>query len=376
MPRNRRGFGSIRALPSKRYQAAYTGPDGRRYKASTTFGARMDAEGWLSRRRSEITDGVWTPGSTAAPKVTTLGEYAESWLRRRDLKPRTRAHYGAILHHHILPTFDTMPIKNITPAAVADWHHDLAKTTGPTYRAHAYALLRTVCKTAVDEDELTVSPCRIRGAGSSRRVKKIQPASLPQLEELVAAMPEHLRVMTLLAAWCGLRFGELTELRRKDVDLKNGTLHVRRAIVRVGGEVIVGVPKSSAGVRDVAIPPHLLPALKEHLSDAMGSGRDALLFPAQDGRHLPQSTLSGHFSKARQAAGRPDLRWHDLRHTGAVLAASTGATLAELMARLGHSTPSAALRYQHAAQGRDAQIAAALSALVTTQLEISPPACR
>ena len=71
------------------------------------------------------------------------------------------------------------------------------------------------------------------------------------------------------------------------------------------------------------------------------------------------------FYPAREKAGRPDLRWHDLRHTGAVLAAQTGATLAELMGRLGHSTPQAALRYQHAAAGRDAQIAAALSALAT-----------
>jgi integrase len=69
------------------------------------------------------------------------------------------------------------------------------------------------------------------------------------------------------------------------------------------------------------------------------------------------------FYKARTTAGRPDLRWHDLRHTGAVLAAQTGATLAELMGRLGHSTPSAAMRYQHAAEGRDLQIARALSAM-------------
>ena len=62
-------------------------------------------------------------------------------------------------------------------------------------------------------------------------------------------------------------------------------------------------------------------------------------------------------------AGRPDLRFHDLRHTGAVLAAQTGATLAELMGRLGHSTPGAAMRYQHAAADRDKAIAEALSRL-------------
>ncbi len=88
------------------------------------------------------------------------------------------------------------------------------------------------------------------------------------------------------------------------------------------------------------------------------------MFPAQDGRsHLAPSTLYKSFYPARKIAGRPDLRFHDLRHTGAVLAASTGATLAELMARLGHSTAGAALRYQHAARDRDKVIATALSAL-------------
>lgn len=91
-------------------------------------------------------------------------------------------------------------------------------------------------------------------------------------------------------------------------------------------------------------------------------GRDALVFPASDGvTNLAPSTVHRVFYPAREAAGRTDLRWHDLRHTGAVLAAQTGATLAELMNRLGHSTPQAALRYQHAAAGRDAQVAAALS---------------
>ena len=91
---------------------------------------------------------------------------------------------------------------------------------------------------------------------------------------------------------------------------------------------------------------------------------DSLLFPGRSGGHLPPSTLRGMWTTARTAADRPDLRFHDLRHTGAVLAAATGATLAELMARLGHTTPGAAMRYQHAAADRDKVIAAALSAMV------------
>jgi len=69
--------------------------------------------------------------------------------------------------------------------------------------------------------------------------------------------------------------------------------------------------------------------------------------------------------KARAGAGRPDLRFHDLRHTGAVLAAQEGATLAELQARLGHTTPAAAMIYQHAASEPDKLLAERLSRRAT-----------
>ena len=267
------------------------------------------------------------------------------------------------MERQINPTFADVPLKAITPHKVREWHTALGEST-PTLRAHAYGLLRTILGQAVHDGEIAANPAHIRGAGNAKRVHKIKPASLPELETLTKAMPAKYRVMVLLAAWCGLRFGELAELRRKDVDTREGVIRVRRAVVRVKGESIVGTPKSDAGTRDVNIPPHLLPAVKAHLAENITGGKDGLLFPAADGKsHLAPSTLYKSFYPAREAAGRPDLRWHDLRHTGAVLAASTGATLAELMARLGHSTAGAALRYQHAAQDRDKVIAEALSKL-------------
>jgi integrase len=117
-----------------------------------------------------------------------------------------------------------------------------------------------------------------------------------------------------------------------------------------------------------------MPMVREHQLRHAQKGAQGLLFPSRDGGQLAPSTLYGRETKgkrkgygyyaARQAAGRSDLRFHDLRHTGATLAAATGATLAELMARLGHSTPGAALRYQHAAAERDQEIARKLSAMV------------
>jgi integrase len=357
--RRKSAFGNVRKLPSGRWQARYETPDEKSHSAPTTFDTKLDAQAWLATVRADLVRGSWLPPDHA----TTFGEYAQTWLDHRTLKPRTRDHYGKLLGAHILPTFAGLPIRRVTPAAVREWHANTALST-PTIRAHAYMLLKTICATAVADDLLPANPCRIRGAGQAKRVSRTEPAALDELATLVEAMPQRYRLMVLLAAWCGLRFGELTELRGKDVDTKAGVLKIRRAVVWVDGKPIVGKPKSDAGSRDVAIPPHLLPAVREHLL-AVGAGKDGLLFPAatDPSGHMRPATLYKVFYPAREAAGRPDLRFHDLRHTGAVLAAATGATLAELMARLGHSTPGAALRYQHAAKGRDAEIAALLSQL-------------
>lgn len=260
-----------------------------------------------------------------------------------------------------------MPLKFITPEQVDHWYAVTA-VGKPTTQAHAYSLLRTILGTAVDRGLITTAnPAKVRGGGSTERAKKVQPATLEELEAIVTALPERYQLMALLASWCALRFGELAELRRGDVNTRTGELRIRRGVVRAGGQVIVKRPKSDAGVRDVAIPPHLLPLVREHLLKHAAPGADGLLFPARDGGHMAPSTLYRVFYPAREAAGRPDLRWHDLRHTGAVLAAQTGATLAELMGRLGHSTPGAAMRYQHAAQERDREIARRLSAMIEAE---------
>jgi integrase len=190
--------------------------------------------------------------------------------------------------------------------------------------------------------------------------------AVEELATLTEAMPERLRLMVTLASWCALRFGETVELRRGDVDPGAEVIRIRRAAVRTKGADTITTPKSDASVRDVAIPPHIIPHIEDHLAKYVDAKRDSLLFAAEHGGHLQPSTVYRHWYRARAAAGRSDLRWHDLRHSGAVLAAATGATLAELMARLGHSTPAAAMRYQHAAQGRDREIAASLSSSRTT----------
>jgi integrase len=174
----------------------------------------------------------------------------------------------------------------------------------------------------------------------------------------VAAYAER-KGLTIVEEYCATRAFSAKSLTGRPAAL------AALEAVRGGAGYQVTTPKSDAGIRDVAIPPHLLPAIEQHLAKHVGPEKDALLFPAAHGGHMAPATLYRRFYAARDAAGRTDLRFHDLRHSGAVLAAATGATLAELMGRLGHSTPAAALRYQHVAGGRDKQIAALLSELAT-----------
>jgi integrase len=375
----RAATGTIRKLPSGRWQARFTFPDGRRHAAPTTFQTKRDANAWLHQQDADVSRGLWKPTTAGSSVAVEFRDYADRWLARRkvrgrDLSPRTRALYDDLLLRFILPTFGGRPVHLIAREDVEDWY-DRTAPKRPTRRSQSYSLLRSILNTAVDDGYLSINPARIRGAGQTERRHLVRPATLDELVTITEAMPPRLQLLVQLAGWCGLRYGELIELRRGDVDTREGVLRVRRSAVLVNhprtenrpawSEVIVKPPKSSAGVRDVVIPRDLMDMVRMHLLAHTAPGPDGLLFPAVDDptRHMKPSTLAKTYFKSREKAGRPDLRFHDLRHTSAVLAAQSGATLAELMERLGHSTSAAAMRYQHAAEGRSAVIADRLSEL-------------
>jgi len=362
----RRSWGQLRKLPSGRWQAKYTGLDLIVYPAPSTFETKMDAEGYLAAVRRRIDLGTWVAPTSKPASATprTVGAYAERWLEQRHpLKPRTRELYGRLIRNHIAPTLGHKPIDQVTSSTIREWFNALDPSK-PTVRAHSYALLRTILGTAVDDGLIPANPCRIRGGGQTQRAHAIRLLTAPELVELVQAMPEALRAGVLLSAWCGLRYGELAELRRGDVETDGSVLHVRRGVVYIDGRHLVSAPKSAAGVRDIAVPPHLAPVVVDHLAAHTSRARDALLFPGDDGNHLAHWQFRHQLYKAARVIGCDDLHVHDLRHLGAVLAAQSGATIKELMQRMGHTSPAMSMRYQHVAAGRDAQIAAAMSAMV------------
>jgi integrase len=302
----RRSFGAVRRLPSKRHQASYQGPDLQRHTAPTTFTSAADAEGWLVDERRLIESGTWRPPSRRAaavpeptPEPLTLERFALEWLDDLDLRPATRRDYDSLMKNHINPRLGSLLVQDLTKATVRSWWFAL-DASKPRARSKAFQLLHNIMAGAVELEIVDTNPVVLprRTKIRTKRAKRIEPLTIDQLNTLANERPPQLRMAVLLGCWCALRYGELSELRRSDLDLARGTVKVSRGVVKVKGAYLVGETKTDAGLRTVHVPRALLPDLRRHLSRHVGQSSDSLLFPALNGGHLHSSSFARHFHKA------------------------------------------------------------------------------
>lgn len=382
----RASWGKIKTQRSGRLQASYIGPDGERHNAPQTFDNRGDAETWLADQRSEIARGVWVSpiekAEIRAEQGRTLGEYAATWLvertnaRGEHLRPRTRDEYRRLLRRPDpakpddkggpLADLLDVPLAMLTPAKVRTWRTAQLDTGKKTQTSRAYGLLNAIMQTAASDLKGITNPCIVKGGQSTSTGKKVTPPTDGELQVILDSIEPRYRALVVIAAVGGLRYGEATALRAKDVAIERDEggevaavrLNVSRGVVRTAEGITPGETKSAAGVRRVGIFGEDAEIVAEHARGLIG---DALLFPAADGRgFLSQSAFYRHWDKARRAAGRGDLPFHGLRHYAGTRYAQAGATPRETMARLGHSSIGAAMRYQHAGN-RDDELAARMS---------------
>ncbi|MCV7302629.1 tyrosine-type recombinase/integrase [Mycobacterium barrassiae] len=374
--RTRRQFGRLRQLPSGRWQASYL-HNGTVYKALATFPTKSSAGHWL-QAEDDLIDldrrrpGEWTPPAERAARreaeKLTLRTYATTWLEHRNISRRTRENYRYHLESNIYPVLGDKALAEITPEDVREWFSGLG-TTYQTRNARAYGVLTAVFNTAVDDDLLGRSPARIKGGTAVKHTKRSSVVLLEprELTALANAMPDELTLTVLLAGWCGLRRGEVFALTRADVAADGSTVRVDKAVTYREHKYLCGPPKTRESNRVVTVPVHVRSALTGHLSAHVGDAKGALLFPdPETGSFYTEGRFRGPFFAARKAIGHDDLHFHDLRHFGGVMAAVAGATTKEVMDRLGHTTSSASMRYQHVAAGRADALAERLSALAAS----------
>jgi integrase len=329
--------------------------------APITFATKADADLWLASLATDVSRGEWV--DPRAGKVT-LEQYAEAWLASKvGLAPKTVELYEYLLRLLIVPQLGSKPLNEITPMRVRKWRAELLKAgrPGESTIAKAYRLLSSILSTAVVDNVIARNPCVEKGAGVER-AKEIRAATPAEVAALADAIDARYRALVLTAAYAGCRWGELTGLRVRNLDLRRGLLRVVEQAVELGsGKRIVRAPKTHAGERVVHLPAGVVESLKVHMAQFVEPEPGGLVFTSESGAPLRQNNFRNrHWLPAVRSVGLEGLRFHDLRHVAGTLATVSGATIREVQARLGHASPAAAYRYQHVLDDRDAEIAARL----------------
>lgn len=366
-PKRREDWGSIRKLPSGRFQASYAhDEDGtgtsQRFLAPVTFTTKTDARAWLSGMRADIERGKWKNPHRASPE--RFGTYATTWISQRvskkgrPLAPKTSAEYQRYLRVGLAPFNDTM-ITKITSAEVRRWHAERLDH-GATQAGNEARLLRAILNTAVEDQIIDRNPVAAQLTRTQTGEEHRQP-TLDELTVIVDVIAPFYRLAVLLAAYGGLRLSEWRALRRRDIVIEGNrvSVNVERQAQRISGHGwVVGKPKSKEGVRVAFLPTGLTPQVREHLEEYVAAFPDSLVFPPPGtAEFLDNSRFNKAWDAARDVAGvRGLVRGHDLRGFAGTMHQQQGASIRETMAFLGHSTTVAAMAYQ-ATTGRDAELA-------------------
>ena len=363
-----RNWGWLRKLPSGKYQASYL-KDCVRYKAEGTFDNKLNAEGWLANEKSYIDRCRMTGEQWKSPQqrrdeqkaaVLLLRDYGKQVIAERKTKETTKSLYNSLWANHIHEQLGMIPLRELNAEAIRAWY---ARLDGDTTKRHAYSLLNMVCNVAVKDGLLLVNPCQIDGAMTQKRRREPEILTVDELNAVANAVPERFKALVLLAAWCGLRWGEVTELRRKDVNATFDQLTISRAVTHVG-KCRIDTTKTGK-TRYVSIPASLRPMIEDHLAAHVEHTRDALLFaPFMGGCHVNDQVFAKTWYKPALAdVGRENVRIHDLRHFGATMMANAGASPTEIALFLGHSTPAMSMRYTAATASRMTHLSDRLSEL-------------
>ncbi|WP_420823602.1 tyrosine-type recombinase/integrase [Streptosporangium subroseum] len=288
---------------------------------------------------------------------------------RPGLRSKTVQLYEGLLRLHLVPTFGNLAVSEIKAAHVRKWRKTLLDAgVGPVTVAKAYRLLKAIMNTAVEDRMIKSNPCRIKSGGKEESPER-PTLTVEQVFTLAAAIEPRFRALVLLATFGSLRWGELAALQRRNLDLDARTVKIASSTTELkDSSVTIGPPKSAAGMRTVALPEVVISELRAHLDKYTDDHDGAFVFLGAKGAVLRRFTFTRIWTRALKDAKLSGVHFHDLRHTGNKFASRSGATLRELMNRMGHSTTRAALIYLHTENGRDQMIADGMGGLADEAL--------
>lgn len=334
----------------KRYRVRYRTPD-HRQTTKRGFTTKREAEAFAATVEvSKLT------GNYIAPTLgrITVAELAPDWLSRKktDVAPSNYRTLDSAWRTHVQPTWGSRRIADIEIGEIERWIASMVQTitdrdgkvtkkgAGATTVIRAHGVLAGILDDAIKARRLAVNPARSVENLPRKTSKRHVYLSAEDVMRLADEAGEH-RVLVLVLAFCGPRWGELVALRVRDVEFLRRRLTIHDNAVQLGVDHAVGLTKSRK-TRSVPIPQFVLDELS---GQCAGKNADDLVFPGPDGRYLPRpKSTRGWFAGAVKRAKVQSITPHDLRHSTASLAVSAGVNVLALARMLGHKDPAVTLR--------------------------------
>lgn len=336
---------AVRKLGAERWEGSYRDPQ--RRERIKTFRTRAEADRWLATVKTDLARGDYVDPRLARSRFS---EWADEWLATTaHLKPKTRVGYASDLRVHVLPTFAGRAVGSIQQVDVRRFVADMvANGAAPGTVRNARKVLRLVLNTAEGSGAIRSNPCNGVRVPASPKVEMVF-LSAEEIEALAAAIDPRYATLVRLAAYTGLRAGEICALRVGRLDLLRSRVLIAESVTEVEGYGLVfGEPKTNER-RSVTLPAFLRDDLGAHLAGRTSEPAD-FVFPSATGGVLRHKMFYKRmFKPAVVNAGLPPaMRFHDLRHTCASLCIALGAHPKAIQERLGHSSITVTLdRYGH-----------------------------
>jgi integrase len=307
-----------------------------------TFAHRRDAERWITGQAATIHDGSFIdPRHGTKPFRDLITTWERTHLPK--LAPKTRERYESVTRTYLIPRFGSTPLGKLTRSDFKEWFASLAVERKPDGKPRyspgtlrkVQVVLSSILSEGIELGLLRENPAaRLRLASPPRTEMTILTAE--EIKALADAIPRASdRLAIYVAAYCGLRAGELWALQRRDIDLLHHRLYVQRALKDLRGHLEFGDTKTYGSRRTVSLPAFLGAMLAEHMETTPASP-DALLFVSPGGggarqkgdggpirhslfvRRVFKPAIVGDKEKKREPAlpaHKHNLRFHDLRHT-------------------------------------------------------------
>jgi integrase len=328
---------SYETAAGKRYRVRYRKPD-HTQTSKRGFRTKREAEVFLAGVETKKADGTYIDPSSARAVIRELGV---AWLGgQTHLKPSSTAVVESAWRLHVEPAWGSKTVGEVRFSDVQTWVASLSrgdddrrpKSAATVLRA--YGVLAGILDGAVHDRRISANPAR--GVPLPRKVaREHRYLSHEQLHRLAEASGQYGTLIRLLG-YTGLRWGEATGLRARDVDTARRRLTVVQNAVLVRGQIVIGTPKTYKR-RSVPYPAFLGPYV---LAAVGGRAANDIVFADDRGRPLVTPTIREHswFDRALERAELPTMTIHDLRHTAASLAISAGANVKAVQKMLGHAS--------------------------------------